>query len=188
VHGLYVIGALLGVLLAIPAGGGVTVPADAGLYYLHGEELTQIEARSVSVSQNGGGGSSKIPMKSKIPMAGGSKVSAQILGEQAEHTVTSIPVFYYRITHGDATTGAGDLVLVRMKVRRKRREFQLSATGDWKTSSGIPLRSQVEFSSKRIEPSVYQLTPSEDLDPGEYGFYLFRGRELPGLIYDFSVE
>ena len=166
----------------------VAVPADPGLYYLHGKEFTRIEARSVTVSQNSGGASSKIPMKSKIPMAGGSKVSAQILGEQAEHTVTSIPVFYYRVSRTDAAIGTGDLVLVKMKVRHKHREFQLSAAGDWKTSSGIPLRSQVEFSSKQVETGTYQLTPSEDLDPGEYGFYLFRGRELPGLIYDFSVE
>jgi len=179
---------ILGILLLAVAVEPVSVPRDAGLYYLHGKELARIEARSVTVSQNGGGSGSKIPMKSKIPIAGGSKVSAQIIGEQAEHKVTSIPVFYYRVTPADATVGTGDLVLVRMKVKRKHREFQLSASGDWKTSAGIPLRSQVEFLSKQVETGGYQLTSAEDLEPGEYGFYLFRSRELPGLIYDFSVE
>lgn len=176
----------LGMILVTAAVEPVRIPVDPGLYYLHGKELTRIEPRAITVSQNGGG--AKIPMKGKIPMTGGGKVSAQLLGEQAEQKVTSIPVFYYRITPEDAAIGTGNLVLVRMRVRRKHREFQLSATGDWKTSSGIPLRSQVEFSSKQVETGVYQLAPAEDLDPGEYGFYLFRDRDLPGLIYDFSVE
>src|SRR5579864_7653236 len=89
------------------------VPAEPGLYYLHGKEFTRIEARSVTISQSGGGASAQIPTKRKIPTAGGSKVSAQILGDQAEHTVTSIPVFYYRLNYGDAAIGTGDLVLVR---------------------------------------------------------------------------
>src|SRR5690348_3521994 len=97
--------ALLGGAAVASAIEPVAVPAEPGLYYLHGKEFTRIEARSVTVSQTGGGASAKIPMKSKIPMAGGSKVSAQILGDQAEHSVTSIPVFYYRLNYGDAAIG-----------------------------------------------------------------------------------
>jgi hypothetical protein len=179
---MYVFAAIL--LLAVEP---VKVPSDPGLYYFHGKELTRIEARHVTISQ-GGSRSAKIPMKSHLPMAGGTRVSAQVLGQRAEHTVTSIPVFYYRTASGNEALGAADLVLVKLKARRGRREFAVSSTGDWKASSGIPLRSQVEFYSKQVDSGVYQLTPSENLEAGEYGFYLFRGRELPGLIYDFAVE
>jgi hypothetical protein len=180
--------AALAILLALSEVEPVKVPSDPGLYFLHGKELTRIEARHVNLSQGGGGGRGpKIPMKSHIPMSGGSRVNAQILGEHAEHTVTAIPVFYYRPAAKEGT-GAADLVLVKLKARKGRREFVVSSAGDWKTSSGIPLRSQVEFFSKQVESGVYQLTASEDLEPGEYGFYLFRGHDMPGLIYDFSVE
>jgi hypothetical protein len=175
------------ILLALPGVEPAKVPADPGLYYLHGKELTRIEARSVSVLQSSGR-APKIPMKGKLPMTGGGKVSAGILGEHAEVTVTSIPVFYYRVTPSDGHVGAGDLVLVKLKTKRGNREFPVSSSADWKTSSGIPLHSQVEYSSKQVETGVFLLTPSEDLDAGQYGFYLFRGRDLPGLIYDFSVE
>jgi hypothetical protein len=173
---------LLPLLLIEP----VKVPSDPGLYYLHGKELTRIEARSVTIATAATRGP-KVPMKGKLPMSG-SKVSAAIVGSEAEHKLTATPVFYYRAASGNEGLGSADLVLVKLRVKRGHREFQVSAGGDWKTSSGIPLRSQVQFFSKQLESGVYQLTPSEDLDPGEYGFYLFRGRELPGLIYDFSVE
>jgi hypothetical protein len=41
---------------------------------------------------------------------------------------------------------------------------------------------------KQIEPDLYRLDPAEGLKPGEYGLYLFRGYDLPGYVYDFTVE
>jgi hypothetical protein len=50
------------------------------------------------------------------------------------------------------------------------------------------LRSQVQLNTKEVESKVFRLEPADDLLAGEYGFYLFRGRDLPGFLYDFSVE
>ena len=128
-----------------------------------------------------------IPLKGALPL-GNSKVKAEVLGAHAEQHVISTPVFYYRVTAGGEATGAGDLVLVRLKAKHARREFEVSAQGNWQASSGISLRSQVKFYQKQVESGVYKLLPAQDLDPGEYGFYQYRGRDLPGFLYDFSVE
>jgi len=162
------------------------VPTDPGLYCLNPKGVTRLEGRAVTVARSG----SKlppIPLKGALPL-GSSKVKAEILGEHAEQHVISTPVFYYRVTSGGEATGAGDLVLVRLKAKHGRREFEVSAQANWQASSGISLRSQVKFYGKQAESGVYKLLPAEDLDPGEYGFYQYRGRDLPGFLYDFSVE
>ena len=173
-------------LLLFLAADSVKVPTDPGLYYLNPQGVTRLEGRAVTVAHS----ASKlppIPLKGALPL-GNSKVKAEVLGEHAEQHVISTPVFYYRVTAGGEATGAGDLVLVRLKAKHGRREFEVSAQANWQASSGISLRSQVKFYVKQVESGVYKLLPAEDLDPGEYGFYQYRGRDLPGFLYDFSVE
>ena len=173
-------------VLLLLAADSVKVPTDPGLYYLNPKGVTRLEGRAVTVAHSG----SKlppIPLKGALPL-GNSKVKAEVLGEHAEQHVISTPVFYYRVTAGGEATGASDLVLVRLKAKHGRREFEVSAQANWQASSGISLRSQVKFYVKQVESGVYKLLPAEDLDPGEYGFYQYRGRDLPGFLYDFSVE
>ena len=160
----------------------VQVPPDPGLYYLTPQGLVRIEGRSVTVE----GGRSKIPLKDSLPGVG-SQAKAAILGAHAAQRVTETPVFYYRAPSDEEFTGAGDLVLVKLKPHKNRREFTISTEGEWKANTGIPLEAQVQFNSKRVEGGVFRLEPADDLEKGEYGFYLFRGRDLPGFLYDFSV-
>lgn len=174
--------AILVILLFALTSDAVQIPADPGLYYLNGP--TRIEGRPVALARTGSRlkSSATLGIKSR-------NVSAQILGARAEHKVISTPVFYYRVAPGSETVGGvGDLVLVKLKRQRGHRQFEISAQGEWQAASGISLRSQVEFYKKQAESGLYKLVPARDLEPGEYGFYLFRGHDLPGLIYDFSVE
>lgn len=166
----------------------VRVPRDPGLYYLMPPDTSRIEGRAVTVSQ----GRSRMPLGRSMPapmkaIGGGGQSEAEILGEHAAQRVIAAPVFYFRAQEGQEATGAGDLVLVKLRVKKNHREFTISAEGPWQSNTGVPLRSQVEFYAKRVESGLYKLTPAEDLKPGEYGFYLFRGRDLPGFLYDFSV-
>jgi hypothetical protein len=166
------------------------IPTDPGLYYVAASGLERIEGHAVTVEHSG----SKLPplpMKGAMPFGGGNKVQAEILGEHADEAVPPTPVFYYRAAHGNEDeAGAADLVLVKLKTKHHRRMFELSSSSkdDWNSSAGISLNSQIRFNDKRVASGVYRLVPAEDLDPGEYGFYQYRGREMPGLLYDFSVE
>jgi hypothetical protein len=171
---------ILAILLAADL---VNVPPDPGLYYLNPQGLRRIEGRAVTVEQS----HSHVPLKETLP-GQGNKSKAEVLSEHAENRVTSTPVFYYRVTPGSEAAGAADLVLVRLKTAHGHREFELSSEGEWKASSGIPLRSQLELLRKQVERGVFRLVPAKDLKAGEYALYLFRGRELPGLIYDFEVD
>ena len=164
----------------------VKLPPDPGLYYVTAAGAERIEGHAVTVDR-AGSRLPPIPMKGMMPFGSG-KVKAEILGERADQEVISTPVFYYRAARDNEAAGAADLVLVKLKARRGRRGFELSTKSDWTSSSGIALSSQVRFSEKRVESGVYKLVPADDLDAGEYGFYQYRGHEMPGLLYDFSVE
>jgi len=170
-------------LLLFQAAAPVTPPHDPGLYYLTPQGLIRIEGRSVSVARS----HKKVPLSGSIPGAGGTKNRAEILGGHAAQVVTATPVFYYRVPVGQESTGAGDMVLVKLHAEKRLREFTISTDQEWNANTGVALRSQVEFNARQVESGVFRLEPADDLDPGEYGFYLFRGRDLPGFLYDFSV-
>ena len=178
--------AVIAILFALLAVEAVPVPSDPGLYVLGPQGLTRIEARTVSLASEG----SHLASTATLGVRGRGRVTAEIVGATAEHKVTSAPVFYYRTPPGSdaARSGPADLVLVRLKRKRDRRRFEIGSQGDWKASAGISLRAQVDFSKKQVESGLYKLIPAQDLEPGEYGFYVFRGNDLPGLIYDFSVD
>lgn len=174
--------AALAVLLALFSPANVQVPRDPGLYCLTPQGLVRLEGRSVTVARS----HKKVPLSGALPL-GSNPVRAEILGRHSEHVLTSTPVFYYRVSPGSESIGAGDLVLVKLRGRGNYREFTVSAEGEWNAASGIPLRSQVQFNAKQVQSGVFRLEPADDLDAGEYGFYLFRGRDLPGFLYDFAV-
>ncbi len=161
------------------------VPKEHGLYYQASNRLVPIEGQVISFARTGSLLSSAVTLGIKS-----AKANVQILGRTSAHMTVSDPVFYYRVAQAtDAAGGAaGDLVLVRMSAKHNRRQFEVAARGAWRASQGISIRSQLQVLRKHIEPDLYQLTPAGDLKPGEYGFYMFRGYDLPGYIYDFTVE
>jgi hypothetical protein len=179
VHAEVLVPFIIAILLAVDL---VSVPLDPGLYYLNPQGLRRIEGRAVTVEQS----HNHVPLKGRLP-GQGDKSKAEILSQRAENRVSSTPVFYYRVPPGGEAAGAADLALVKLKTTHGHREFDLSSEGEWKGSFGIPLRSQLELLRKQVEGGIYRLVPANDLKPGEYALYLFRGRELPGLIYDFEV-
>ncbi len=161
------------------------VPKEHGLYYQASKGLVPIEGQVISFARTGSLVSSAATFGIKSR-----KINVQILGERSTHTTDSRPVFYYRAASGSESVGgsAGDLVLVRMSKKHNRRQFEVAAGGAWRGSQGISIRSQLQVVRKQVEAGLYQLTPGENLRPGEYAFYLFRGYDLPGYVYDFSVE
>ncbi len=161
----------------------VTIPADPGLYYASPAGVVRMEGRSVTVERSRG----RTPISGKLPMSGGGKVRAEILGDHAAQQAAPTPVFYFRAGRDQQAAGAADLVLVRLTSRSGHRELTVSSEGDWNSASGIPLQAQVELYTQQVASGLYKLVPAHDLAPGEYGFYLFRGRDLPGLVFDFSV-
>lgn len=160
-------------------------PREHGLFWESSTGAVPIEGQVVSFVRTGSllASAATIGIKS-------AKNNVQILGKTSQHVTASKPVFYYRAAEGNVAAGgsAGDLLLVKMKRKGNRRQFEVAASGVWRASRGISLRAQLQVFRKQVEPNLYRLTPAEELEAGEYGWFLFRGYDLPGFVYDFTVE
>jgi len=162
-----------------------SIPLDPGLYYQQKTGFLRVEGQAISFARTG----SRLVSTATFGVKS-AKINAQILGSRARLTVERTPVFYYRVPSANEALGgsAGDLLLVRMKVKGKRRQFEIGSAGQWRASSGISLRSQYPCARDQVASGLYRISASETLDRGEYGLYLFRGHDLPGFLYDFTVE
>jgi hypothetical protein len=178
--------AILGILaarLAFPQ--AYEIPTEPGLYYEYQGEVVRVEGQAISFARTGSLLAAWITFDIKTQ-----KVNAQILGRRAHLTVNPNPTFFYRLPAANQALGGsvGDLLLVRLRVKGDRRQFEIAAAGQWRASAGISLRSQYQCERHQFQPGLYILKPVRVLQPGEWGLFLFRGSEFPGFIYDFSVE
>lgn len=87
----------------------------------------------------------------------------------------------------------GEYQLLRFDIKGDRREFR-SVTMGWAHVSTGAAKNRLEFESKKIAPHVYQITLSQGLGRGEYGFLpptdtMSMGNLASnGKAYTFSVE
>ena len=111
------------------------------------------------------------------------------MGAHAKTVVDSKPVFYFIPGKHEAEAGvsAGDMVLVRLEEKRKGRQFDVRAQGEWRESSGVAPTYQVQLFCSEEKPGVYKVTPAVALGKGEYALYLRRDEMMLPHMYDFSV-
>lgn len=160
------------------------VPAEPGLYYFRGTQAVAVEGQVVSFARTGSLLASGVTLGIKSR-----KTNVQIAGRKASLSVSERPVFYFRSAGANeaAGGGVGDLVLLQMRVHGDRRQVEVGAAGAWRASSGVSIRSQLEFQRSQVAAGLYRVQAS-DLKSGQYCFYLFRSYELPAFIYSFGVE
>lgn len=172
-----------------PAELSPAVPDEAGLYAVDSTgDLSHIVGRVTSFDRSGS-------LLGSLVTGGihASRINTQIPGRHARVTVGARPVFYYR-TPGSQEVPGLDLVLTRMTVKDGRRQFEVAARGFLRGSNGVSVRHQIDYQISEIAPGLYKLTPSRELDQGQYAFYMLRGFEHSstqagqGFVFDFQVE
>ena len=165
------------------------VPNEAGLYaVVSSGNLEHIVGRVTSFERSGS-------LLGSAVTAGihAARINTQIPGSHARITVGAKPVFYYR-TSESQDVGGLDLVLTSMTVKAGRRQFEVGARGSWRASTGVSVRHQINYDASEIAPGLYKLNPTQELEDGEYAFYMLRGRERAsvsegqGFVFDFQVE
>ena len=111
------------------------------------------------------------------------------MGAHAKTVVDSKPVFYFIPGKQEARAGvsAGEMVLIRLEEKRKIRQFEAGAQGEWRESSGIAPTYRVQLLLSEERPGVYKVTPAVALGKGEYALYLRQDEMSLPHLYDFSV-
>jgi hypothetical protein len=78
--------------------------------------------------------------------------------------------------------------LIRLQKKGDHREAVIGSLGFASAKSGISDKARVAFTYDDVAPGVFRVTPTVDLQPGEYGFvYSVSGSTSIARIFDFSV-
>jgi hypothetical protein len=183
IKAIFGFGILAGSLLAQSPKGGI--PSDPGMYVTTSEGVSKIIGQIVTFTRTGSLLVSGLTGGIKTR-----KANIQILGAHAQTVTDATPVFYFVPAKQEADTGvnAGDLVLIRLEEKSKRRQFEVGAQGLWRGSSGISITHQVQVFRSEEKLGVYKIIASTSLKKGEYALYVTRGNGLSPYVYDFSVE
>jgi hypothetical protein len=163
----------------------VASPAEPGMYVEVSGGLTKVIGQIVEFKRSGSLFVSDITVGIKAR-----KENIQLLGAHAQTVVPAQPVFYFMPAKQEADVGvsAGDLILIRLEEKSKRRQFEIAAQGAWRSSSGISLTHQIQLLRDEVTPGVYRIMPAAELSQGEYALYLARGENLAPFVYDFGVQ
>jgi hypothetical protein len=172
---------------SMSAGQDPRIPNGAGLYTVGpGQRLDRIEGRVTSFIRSG----SRLASAATLGIHA-NRVNTQIPGTHANVTVGPRPTFYYRPVEDQ---GGLDLIMTRLTVQNGRRQFEVGAQGFFRESKGVSVRHQLDFDAKEVEAGLYKIVLTRELEPGQYAFYLLRGREHSsvnegsGFVYCFQVE
>lgn len=131
------------------------------------------------------------------------KLKADIPGAHAAtRTGATRPVFYIYFpdvaSFGgfggvDMITSPGQFSLLALEEKPEMRETVVASAGITGGSIGADQKRTVPFTTERVRPLVYKVTPSADLKPGEYAFIAtmpgVRPETPPTVVaYDFGID
>jgi hypothetical protein len=170
---------------AISDAGSGSIPSEPGMYVQAGDGFNKMLGQIVAFTRSGSLLVSSLTVGIKT-----SKANVQLLGPHAQTVIGGKPVFYFIPPRQEADAGvnAGDLVLLRLEAKPKRRQFEVGARGAWRASSGISITHQIQLFRSEAKPGIYTITPTLELGKGEYALYLARGEGMQAYVYDFSVS
>lgn len=84
-----------------------------------------------------------------------------------------------------------EFFLVKFKAVKKSREVVIGTTNNLNSDVGIEDKSKISFVSKKIKKGVYEVTPTKEMEFGEYCF-MFAASSMYGgethKVYDFSLK
>lgn len=86
-----------------------------------------------------------------------------------------------------------EFTLVQLDPKKGRREARVGSMNIAGAKSGVMDKDRIPFTSREVRTGVFEVTPSNPLPPGEYGFIFSLGASgtngaMTARIFDFSVR
>ena len=183
----------------ITNGGAMTLdpnlpPPEVGVYWKDGTRYVRIEGQAVSQTKIGGRAGAMFTYGFR-----GLHWDAYVNGPTSSHILKERrPVFYLYVPDGGSSS---DYSLMKLNKKGNRREFQIGSLsgkmGGGK--AGLKPDKEVAFQAEHVGIRTYKVTIDQDLQPGEYAFFMATGEQvestgrqgtggaMTGRIYDFSL-
>lgn len=170
-------------------------PPEVGVYWKDQSRFVLIEGQMLSNAKVGGKAGSMFSYGLR-----GMHWDATLKGPSSGHIVRDRrPVFYFYVPDGSSSS---DYVLLKLNKKGDRREFQVGTMagkfGGGK--AGLKSDKQIPFEAEHVGIRTYKVTLHEDLNPGEFAFFMATGQQLNGTdnrsgtggaatgrIYDFRL-
>jgi hypothetical protein len=168
---------------------------DPGIYYVRqnagGRQMSELEPTAYSGAKTGGVFTSGLTYGIKK-----AKWKAIVRGGRANLRITEhAPTFYFYFEqkHGTLSYSGvpasafmfgglstpSQFTLVRLDPKKDHRELIVGQWSMYGASSGTREKDVVEFDLKKVAPGIYEVTPRNNLEPGEYCFFN-TGQGAPG--------
>lgn len=187
------------------------VPHYPGVYMISAKDsrITRMMATSSNQAKTGGilgyaftMGIASMSVKATIP-GGSAKIQ----------TANVLPIFYlffdesvprnlqgpgssiWTTGNGALTSSPEELSLVRFSEKENAREARVGSINIAGAKQGVMDKDRIEFESQQIRPGVFKVTPTINLEPGEYGFIQALtggnvsggGGAMTARVFDFGV-
>ena len=136
-----------------------------------------------------GNGSLLFPFRARVSISGNSSAQA---------SSTNRPVFYFYFENDDrrvgdfgssATSAAqspNEFSLAKFRVRDGQRQLTVARGNMFNANVGLDPEDLVNLSIQQIGDGIFEVTPAQELEPGQYGFVLRMGSDAY-RIFDFAV-
>ncbi len=169
-------------------------PPEVGVYWRDESRFVLIDGQVLSNTKIGGKAGSMFTYGIR-----GLHWDATLSGPTSGHVIRDRrPVFFLYVPDGGS---ASDYALLKLIKKGNRREFQVGGLGGKLGGGKAGLKSdkEIPFESAHVGIRTYKVTLSQDLKPGEYGFFMATGQQVNGTegrgtggaatgrIYDFSL-
>jgi hypothetical protein len=171
-------------------------PPEVGVYWKDGATFVLIQGQAISQAKVGGRAGSFLTSGIR-----GQHWDAYLNGPTSNnHVREHRPVFYFYVPEGGS---AADYALIKLEKKGDRREFQIGSFGGVTGGkSGVKKDKEILFRSEHVGVRTYKIALDNDLQPGEYAFFMGTGQQgmmasrdvsassggsAAGRIYDFNV-
>ena len=159
------------------------LPKEIGIFLQRDDQFAQIDGRTITKYRGGF-------LKSLATVGfAASKTKAEIPGRNAPTRLkTSSPVFYI---HLDRRQDIYAFSLVELDQKEKARQIEVASTSNTSgVTYGVPDKYRREIVLEKVALGYYKVSPKEELEPGEYGFFLFPGGANTAVakIWDFGID
>ena len=167
-------------------------PKEVGVYWRDGDRWIPVEGQNVSQAKVGGRWAHAFSygIASK-------HWNAEVTGEHSRNVMKDHqPTFYFYVPDG---MGAADFTLLKLDKKSDHRQFEVGSIAGWGGGkSGVRESNMRGFDFEHIATRTFKVTLTQELKPGEYGFFMATGQSMAmgngteggnaqGRIYDFRV-
>jgi hypothetical protein len=172
-------------------------PPEIGVYWRDQSRFVLIEGQALSHAKIGGRAGNLFTYGIR-----GLHWDAYLNGPTSAHVIQERrPTFYVYVPEGSSSS---DYSLIRLTKKGNRREFQIGSLAGMMGGGKAGLKSgkEIPFHAEHSGIRIYRLVLEQDLDPGEYAFFMATGQQvgstgasrgqgtggtITGRIYDFSM-